>query len=220
MARLPKDLRPTHYALQVSLDLDQLTFQGCVSIHLDVLHNTTSVVLHSKDLEITSTKIEDLSGKTTEIPAVSSDPEQQTITIPLGEALKSGAKIVLHLWFHGTIMEYGRTPGFQWTSYRTPSGDEKRAFSTSCEPIGARCIFPCFDEPEFKATISSTVVINQDLTCISNMDIASSDITAAASGILASKRIHFTPLHPCRHISSVLSLATLTTSNRANFGSQ
>jgi len=189
MARLPQSVRPSHYELDLQLDLEGLTFQGTVVAHLDVSHQTTSIVLHSKDLEIASTKIEHSSGEITEIPAVQYDADRQTITIGLDEPLAAGSKVLLRQSFHGTIKENGRTPGFQWTGYKTPDGEDKRAYSTSCEPIGARCIFPCLDEPEFKATLASTVTINQDLTCVSNMDIASSDVTG--SGALLSKRIAF-----------------------------
>lgn len=39
---------------------------------------------------------------------------------------------------------------------------------TECKPIGARCIFPCFDEPCFKAIFSTRVAFNGDLVIISN----------------------------------------------------
>jgi aminopeptidase 2 len=111
------------------------------------------------------------------------------ITIPLPEPLTAGSKVLVHQSFQGTMKENGRTPGFQWTGYTTTNGELKRAYSTCCEPMGARCIFPCHDEPEFKATLSSTVTINQDLICVSNMDIASSQVTT--SGTHISKRIVF-----------------------------
>jgi len=189
MARLPKSVKPTHYELDLNLDLDGLTFQGSVVAHLEVLHETTSIVLHSKDLEITSTKIVHSSGETSQIHTVQSDSDQQTITIPLSGPLTAGSEVLLHQSFHGTIKKNGLTPGFQWTGYKTADEEVKRAYSTSCEPIGARCIFPCLDEPEFKATLTSTVTINQDLTCVSNMDIASSQVTT--SGTVTSKRIAF-----------------------------
>jgi len=187
MARLPKTVKPTHYDLDLNLDLDGLTFQGSVVIHLEVLDQAASIVLHAKDLEITSTKIEHPSGEfeTAEIPtaAIEANTDQQTITVPLPAplVLAAGSNARLHLSFNGTIKPHGRTPGFQWTGYKTTDGQEKRAFSTECEPIGARCIFPCLDEPEYKATICSSVTINADLTAVSNMDVASSQLTPSSS---------------------------------------
>ncbi|KAH8886640.1 hypothetical protein GQ53DRAFT_727648 [Thozetella sp. PMI_491] len=188
MARLPKSVKPTHYELDLDLDLDKLTFRGSVVIHLEILDETTSIVLNSKDLEITSTKIVQASGEVTQIPSIQYDSDQQTITIPLYKPLKAGSNVLVHQSFHGTVKENG-TPGFQWTGYKSSNGELRRAYSTSCEPIGARRIFPCLDEPEFKATISSTLTINQDLTCVSNMDIVSSQVVT--SGSLISKRTVF-----------------------------
>jgi aminopeptidase 2 len=190
MMRLSKNVIPTHYELNLSLDLDGLTFEGSVIVHLDVLHDTTSVVLHSKDLEITSTKIVHLSGDLVQVAVpLQYNLGDQTVTIQLDEPFTACSRVQLHQSFRGTIKKHGRTPGLQWTSYKAADGEVKRVYSTECEPIGARCIFPCFDEPDFKATLSSTVTINKDLTCVSNMTVASSHLTT--TGTLVSKQTAF-----------------------------
>jgi aminopeptidase 2 len=191
MARLPRSVKPSHYDLDLNLDLNGLTFQGSVAVHLDICQQTTSIILYSKDLEIASTEIVHSLGEIVQNPAIQYDSDQQTVTIPLPKPLIAGSKVVVRQTFHGTIKENGRTPGLQWTTYKNANGEYLRAYSTSCEPIGARCIFPCLDEPDFKATLSSTVTINQDLTCVSNMDIRSSEVTHSGSGLQFSKRIAF-----------------------------
>ena len=97
MARLPKTVKPTHYELDLNLDLDGLTFQGSVVVHLEVFHQTTSIVLNSKELEITSTKIVHPSGEITQIPAIQYGSDQQTITIRLYKPLTAGSKVLVHL---------------------------------------------------------------------------------------------------------------------------
>ncbi len=41
------------------------------------------------------------------------------------------------------------------------------------EPTDARRSFPCFDEPSLKAKFTVTLIADQNLTCLSNMDVAS-----------------------------------------------
>ncbi|KAH7351188.1 peptidase family M1-domain-containing protein [Rhexocercosporidium sp. MPI-PUGE-AT-0058] len=191
MARLPRNVKPSHYDLDLSLDMNGLTFQGSVAVHLEVCQETTSIVLHANDLKISSTEIVHSPDDIIQIPSVQYATKQRTITIPLPEPLTAGSKVVLRQSFHGTIKENGETPGLQWISYKNNNGENLRAYSTSCEPIGARCIFPCLDEPDLKATLSSTITINQDLTCLSNMDVRSSEVTQSETGQEFSKRVVF-----------------------------
>ncbi|KAG4443325.1 hypothetical protein IFR05_001194 [Cadophora sp. M221] len=194
MARLPKNVVPSHYDLDLNLDLDGLTFHGSVSVHLDACDETSSIVLHARELKITNTQIEYSPVEIVQIPEIEYNTDQQTITISLSKPLTAGSKVTVHQSFHGTIKENGRTPGFAWTGYKDAKGEKKRAYSTSFEPVGARCVFPCFDEPEFKATVSSTVTINQDLTCVSNMDVRSSELTHSESEGQISKRVAFSTM--------------------------
>jgi len=47
---------------------------------------------------------------------------------------------------------------------------------TQMEPADARRVFPCFDEPNYKATFQITVGHRADLTALSNMPHQSSTI--------------------------------------------
>ena len=47
---------------------------------------------------------------------------------------------------------------------------------TKLKPAYARRVFPCFDEPDFKAKFAITIVHLQNLTAISNMPIEKTSI--------------------------------------------
>ena len=58
--------------------------------------------------------------------------------------------------------------GFYRSEYKS-NGEKKHILTTHFEPIDARTAFPCFDEPEFKATLDVILRVDNDLDTISNM---------------------------------------------------
>ena len=52
--RLPANVRPTAYRLTLTPDLENFTFEGQVSIDLDVSEPTARVLLNAAELEIAS----------------------------------------------------------------------------------------------------------------------------------------------------------------------
>jgi aminopeptidase 2 len=53
------------------------------------------------------------------------------------------------------------------------NGENARLATTRMAPIFARRVFPCFDEPAFKAEFTVTLIADKTLTCLSNMETAS-----------------------------------------------
>lgn len=60
---LPANVIPKHYDLVLEPDFKKLTYEGTVTIDLDVAEESTSISLNTLDLDIHSTKI--LSGSST-----------------------------------------------------------------------------------------------------------------------------------------------------------
>jgi aminopeptidase 2 len=56
---LPSNVKPTNYYLELSPDLNSPTYDGKVSIDLDVLENSNKVSFHTLDIEIISVKLGD-----------------------------------------------------------------------------------------------------------------------------------------------------------------
>jgi aminopeptidase 2 len=63
--------------------------------------------------------------------------------------------------------------GFYRSSFKAEDGSTTYMATTQMEPTDARRAFPCFDEPALKAKFTVTLVADDKMTCLSNMDVAS-----------------------------------------------
>jgi aminopeptidase 2 len=63
--------------------------------------------------------------------------------------------------------------GFYRSSFKAADGSTTYMATTQMEPTDARRAFPCFDEPALKAKFSVTLIADEKMTCLSNMDVAS-----------------------------------------------
>lgn len=63
--------------------------------------------------------------------------------------------------------------GFYRSSFKAADGSTTYMATTQMEPTDARRAFPCFDEPALKAKFTVTLVADDKMTCLSNMDVAS-----------------------------------------------
>ena len=90
-------------------------------------------------------------------------------TILFDKTIKAGSKAQLTHTFTGTLND--KMAGFYRSSYKDMEGKTKYIASTQMEPTDARRAFPCFDEPALKAEYTITLVAEDGLTCLSNMDV-------------------------------------------------
>ena len=60
---LPKNFKPSHYILYIYTDLEKLNFEGKVTINLDVLKDSSEIILHSLNLKIKEESIKIGSSK-------------------------------------------------------------------------------------------------------------------------------------------------------------
>jgi len=154
--RLAKDVRPTRYQLHFLLDLEHWTFRAEGVISLRLAKPAREITLHSVDLDIKTSR--DVAGTTY-------DEESQTATLKLAKELPAGMAD-LRLEWSGEIAEKLRG------LYRSTRPGERYA-ATQFEAADARRAFPCFDEPEFKATFKVVLTHDPRLAAISNMPIES-----------------------------------------------
>src|SRR5262252_5425963 len=177
--KLPKTVAPIHYALDLTPDLDKLTFSGSEVVDIEVMEPTARLMLNAVEMTIEAGAIEGEAA-----PQVTSDAAAQTVTFTFPDPIAAG-RHQLRVSFTGRINRFGR--GLFMVDYPTAEG-RKRMMSSHLEPSDARRIFPSWDEPAFKATIALTVTVPQAFLAVSNMPVAQEEPTGDGS-----KRVAFQP---------------------------
>ena len=167
--RLPKSVVPTNYAIELTPDLEKFTFSGHVAIEVDVLSPVCEVKINAKELEIADFHAVN-AGETRHNGTVSIDHDSEIATISFAGKLGAG-KWVLHSTFTGTLND--KLKGFYRSIWTDAQGGKHTIATTQFESTDARRAFPCFDEPEFKATFDVTLIVPEKLTALSNGAIVS-----------------------------------------------
>lgn len=162
--KLPKSVVPRHYRIHLDPDPSALTTTGTVEVELEILKPVTEVVFNALELEISQATLDGAPAA-----AVIPHPETQTVTVTSSAVLPPG-KHTLHLDFRGKI---GRQAvGLYAEKYRV-GGVEKQMLGTQMEPTDARRVFPCWDEPVFRAKFGLTVMVPAGEVAVSNMPVES-----------------------------------------------
>jgi aminopeptidase N len=166
--KLPKNIRPSDYAIHIQPDVAGLTFTGKETVRLNVDSVTREIVFNALEITINETRVDD---KPLAASAIKIDSKTELVTISLAKALQPGEH-TLALKFAGKINQFGR--GLYYAKYQEQgSGAEKILLGTQFEATDARRFFPCWDEPVFRARFQLTIVVPENWTAVSNMPIAS-----------------------------------------------
>jgi aminopeptidase N len=178
--QLPKDVVPEAYRIELAADLQRLSFTGTEQVDVNVTAATANVTLNAAALVISRAAILGAGGAGAQ---VSYDTKKMTATLRFAQPLPVG-RHTLTLSFSGHIPE---TPaGIYYDDYATAAGPQ-RMLVTQFEAIDARRMFPCWDEPAFKATFQLTVTLPADLAVVSNTPVAHAEPVAATGGTALTK---------------------------------
>ncbi|XP_064072043.1 glutamyl aminopeptidase isoform X1 [Vanessa tameamea] len=162
--RLSKYVIPTNYILKLWPDIKNKTFEGNVSISLNVLKSTDLIYLHAKDLNILEVKLKNFYNETILITSTNILNAAEVLQVNLQNEIKPNANYKLDIMFSGRLDE--GIVGFYESTMK--NGDTMVA--SKFQPTYARQAYPCFDEPEFKATYDITLVKPVDYMALSNMN--------------------------------------------------
>jgi aminopeptidase N len=164
--KLPKQAVPQEYAIRIAPDLKALTFAGSETVKLDVREPVHELILNALELQIISASIDD---KPLPKSAIKLDPKQEILTIVLPSELATGNH-ALALSFAGKINQQGQ--GLFYARYQEQgSGAQKLMLGTQFEATDARRLFPCWDEPSFRARFQLTAVVPDNFLAVSNMPV-------------------------------------------------
>jgi aminopeptidase N len=165
--KLPKNIRPTDYAIWIKPDTAKLTFAGRVTIKLNVEAPARQLVFNASDIIISQARLD---GTQLAKSALTFDSKTELVTIALPNELGIGQH-TLELAFTGKINQFGR--GLFYGKYQEQGSGAKKIFlGTQFEPSDARRFFPCWDEPVFRARFQLTAVVPENWMAVSNMPVS------------------------------------------------
>src|SRR5216683_5367537 len=161
--RLPKTVTPHRYEIRLTPDLQAFTFQGELTVAITVNQATDEIVLNALELEIDKTTAE-RAGKS--IGGIATlEPAKERAHLKFAETLAAG-DWTLKIAFRGILND--KLHGFYRSQYQDASGKTHVAATTQFESTDARRAFPCWDEPEIKASYKVILIVDKELAAISN----------------------------------------------------
>ncbi|HVV51034.1 MAG TPA: M1 family metallopeptidase, partial [Polyangia bacterium] len=177
--RLPTEVKPRSYDADLRVDLDGGRFEGTLAVALQLASPRAEIALHAVGLHVTAAAAELANGRRL-AATTTADAASETVTLGFAEALPAGAA-KLTLAYHGAF-----SPGLRGLYRAGPLA------VTQFEAADARRLFPCFDEPDFKAVWRLSVAgVPADAVALSN-GVATRDESDGQGG----RRITFAPTPP------------------------
>uniref|UniRef100_A0A182SPU1 Aminopeptidase n=1 Tax=Anopheles maculatus TaxID=74869 RepID=A0A182SPU1_9DIPT len=180
--RLPKSISPEHYNLRVYTHLGDeqgFVFHGHVTIRFICHEDADSVVLHSKNLTLLEQQIllrevnKDTPQKSSpeiDVKSVEYVTQHDYAVFHVSTPLKKGARYELTIPFESNLGT--GLLGYYRSSYLDKRTKQKVWLAvTQFEPTYARQAFPCFDEPEMKATFDISLAHHERYVALSNMPV-------------------------------------------------
>ncbi|HEX9735090.1 MAG TPA: M1 family aminopeptidase [Thermoanaerobaculia bacterium] len=157
--RLPPDVRPVAYDLELRIDPRRDRFEGKAAIRLDVTRPTDVIWLHGQDVDPTSAAVVTADG-------VRRDADYREMGRSGVVRLRPAAPLAAGpatLEISYTAPLGSRLAG----AYRVDVGEQSYVF-TQFQATDARRAFPCFDEPAFKTPFDVALVVPRGVHGLAN----------------------------------------------------
>ena len=166
---LPKTSSPKRYEIKLDIDLENFTYVGMQTVEVEVLENTKLIYLNSLGIQVSHASL------------ISNDQESINLSVEYfenDERISLSSKNVIENGTYKLYMEFkseitNDLKGFYRSKFLTKDEEEKWIATTQFEPTSARNAFPCWDEPEYKAVFSITIVADKKYLRVSNEKVLS-----------------------------------------------
>ncbi|XP_050501491.1 glutamyl aminopeptidase-like isoform X2 [Diabrotica virgifera virgifera] len=160
----PSKAVPRTYEIVIKPDLDNDVFHGQVIIYVVTKESLNGITLHSDELNITDVYINQIKGRYVE-------ETEGRITVKYNNgSIQPGEHTLLFKYSGNFQIDSSRQSRGLVKALYDYNGTEKYVYVTDLEPNWARKVFPCFDEPQFKAKYHIKLVSpNETYVAISNM---------------------------------------------------
>jgi tricorn protease interacting factor F2/3 len=152
---------PEHYALTLQPNLPEFRFSATVQIAGRAPEALKTVGLNVFELAIWRCEVE-INGRFENCP-FSVDPAKEALQIQFPEAVHG--EVRLKIVYEGLIND--KMAGFYRSRYQKNGADRYIAV-TQFQESDARRAFPCADHPAHKATFDVSMIVDSDLTALSN----------------------------------------------------
>ncbi|XP_054706486.1 uncharacterized protein LOC129216302 [Uloborus diversus] len=173
--RLPSYIVPRHYDLVVYPMLDEDRFNGSVKITVSLQKPSDYFLVHAVELNVSKVEVKKADDETVvALDDVFQVEENDYLVLKASEKLLDGM-YELYFEFEGELTL--SLKGLYKSSYVNPETKERRYLATTeFEAIDARRMFPCFDEPSFKATFNVTLYHDPSYIALSNTMVENTEI--------------------------------------------
>jgi len=160
---LPKNVVPLDYRIAIVPDVARRTLRGTGSIDLRFDEATDTIQFNAIDMRFTNVRLD---GKP--VKQLSIDAKREIVTVTLAAKARPG-RHVLDLAYDAKIESGPR--GLFAQPFQKPDGRRDILLSTQFEATDARRMFPCWDEPAFRARFTLTATVPASWAAISNMPV-------------------------------------------------
>jgi len=180
---LPTSVRPSHYVVHLVPDLEKFTFDGSVVIDIKFLSATNTIAVNTNELTVKSAKLNNISLKTEEVfeaSSITANEKLEQTSFTFAKEFPAGTTATLSIEFSGILND--KMAGFYRSAYTDSTGAKKFIGVTQFEATDARRAFPCWDEPNVKATFDIILSVPNGLVALSNMNVISQNPDPKISG--------------------------------------